>query len=69
MFLLAAVDQPIEADPIPAILISQVPKRAEQVRALAPAQRRVIARFIATLAGDHELRKGSLLEALEVLKL
>jgi hypothetical protein len=68
-FMLASIDQPMEGDPITAILISQVPKRAEQIRTLTPAQRRVIAKFIATTAGDHELRKGSLLAALEALML
>ena len=69
LFMIASVDDPMEGDPIPAILIGQIPKRAGQLGALSPLQRRVLAKFIASMAGDHELKKGSLLEALTVLKL
>lgn len=66
-YMLAALDAPMEGDPIPAILIAEIPRRSALVRALPAAQRRVLAKFIATLAGDHELRKGSLLRALTEL--
>ena len=67
-FMLASLDDPMEGDPIPAIIISEIPKRSAVVRTFSPAQRRVLAKYVAALAGDHELRKGHLLKALEELK-
>src|SRR5688572_1100916 len=67
-FMLASLDDPMEGDPIPAIIIAEVPRRAGALRALAPAQRRVVAKYIATMAGDHELTKGHLLKALTALR-
>jgi hypothetical protein len=67
-FMVASLDDPMEGDPIPAIIISEIPKRAAQMRALTPAQRRVLAKYVASMAGDHELMKGHLLRALNELK-
>ena len=67
LFMIAAADEPMEADPIPAIIIGQLPKRAAELGPLTAPQRRVVARFVAAMAGDHELAKGGLLEALKVL--
>ncbi|HUP29258.1 MAG TPA: hypothetical protein VM122_03720 [Usitatibacter sp.] len=67
-FMLASLDDPVEGDPIPAIIISEIPKRAAQMRALTPAQRRILAKYVASMAGDHELMKGHLLKALNELK-
>ena len=67
-FMAASLDDPIEGDPIPAIIISEIPKRAAQVRALSPTQRRVLAKYVASMSGDHELMQGSLLKALNELK-
>ena len=67
-FMLASVDDPMEGDPIPAIIISEIPKRAALMRTLTPAQRRILAKYVASMAGDHELMKGHLLNALNQLK-
>lgn len=67
-FMVASIEDPMEGDPIPAIIISEIPKRAAQVRALSPAQRRVLAKYVAAMAGDYELSKGYLLKALNELK-
>ena len=66
--MLASLDDPMEGDPIPAIIISEIPRRAVELRRLPPAQRRVIAKYIASMAGDHELTKGYLLKALNALR-
>ena len=67
-FMLASLDDPMEGDPIPAIIISEIPKRAAQMRALTTAQRRILAKYVASMAADHELMKGNLLKALNQLK-
>jgi hypothetical protein len=67
-FMLASLDDPMDGDPIPAMIISEIPKRAAQMRALTPAQRRILAKYVAAMAGDHELMKGHLLKALNELK-
>lgn len=67
-FMIASLDEPMEGDPIPAIIISEIPKRAAAVRALSPARKRALAKYVAAMAGDHELTKGHLLKALAELK-
>ena len=66
--MIASLEDQIDADPIPAIIISEIPKRAAQVRTLSPTQRRVLAKYVTIMAGDHELMKGHLLKALNELK-
>ncbi len=66
--MVASLDEPMEGDPIPAIIIGEIPKRGAQVRAFSPPQRRVLAKYVASMSGDHELMKGSLLKALNELK-
>ena len=66
-YLLASIEDPVDHDILPALVVAAVGSRGADARALSPAQRKAVARFLATHVDDSDLRGGNLLVALQHL--
>ena len=63
-WLIASIEDPEEPDIIPALVVGAIANRAGDTRLMTPAQRKVVARYVAIHADDADLRSGHLLAAL-----
>jgi hypothetical protein len=63
-FIMASIEDGAEHDMLPAMIVGAIASRAADAKALTPAQRKVVARFLATHVDDADLRGGKLLAAL-----
>jgi hypothetical protein len=63
-FIMASIEDGEEHDILPAMIVEAIASRAADAKALTPAQRKVVARFLATHVDDADLRGGKLLAAL-----
>ena len=63
-FLMASIEHREDPDILPAMIVGAIASRGADARALTPAQRKVVARFLATHVDDADLRGGKLLTAL-----
>jgi len=66
-FMMASIEDPVERDLLPALMVAAIGSRGADTLALAPAQRKVVARFLASHVDDSDLRGGNLLTALQHL--
>jgi len=66
-YLMASIEDPVDDDILPSFVVSAVAARGPEARKLTAAQRKVVARFLATHVADSDLRGGSLLAALQHL--
>ena len=66
-YMMASIEDPVDHDVLPAFVVAAVSARGADARALTPAQRKVVARFLASHVDDSDLRGGNLLAALQHL--
>ncbi len=66
-YLMASIEDPVDDDILPSLIVTSVAARGTDARKLAPAQRKVVARFLAAHVDDSDLRGGNLLAALQHL--
>ena len=66
-YLMASIEEPVDDDLLPSFAVIAVSVRGSDARKLSPAQRKVVARFLATHVADSDLRGGNLLAALQHL--
>jgi len=63
-FLMASIEHPEDPDILPAMIVGAIASRGADAKALTPAQRKAVARFLAAHVDDADLRGGKLLTAL-----
>ena len=66
-YMMASIEDPVDDDVLPSFVVSAVAARGADARKLTAAQRKVVARFLATHVADSDLRGGNLLAALQYL--
>ena len=66
-YLMISIEDPVDHDVLPGLVVSAVAARGPDARALTSAQRKVVARFLASHVDDSDLRGGNLLAALQHL--